>query len=393
MTISCKGCQIHDSRIEGETNTTKVVPTVHVLSLLGLGLILLVFNIQIQGAGYSPCIDFGLSLTYGESKETLEDKKNDDGDATDPTLHQLQVNNSDHCSVNYWLSEINKYETKPEDQILPDLNNDTDIGFLYVTYDINGRFDKRSEDRGRGKFDVDRNGEMDMSRKCLAKKMPQAQVHEAKLGDFSSYLDALIANHQYLGRTFYDDGINVGNQAEDRDSGESSSSSSSSKLPPFKGTFSIDSDMYAHPHSKMSMTALRRALKGVDMALVYTPVRKVVQKEGDYDLQNDGLVGGLIAQRHNVRTRLYHECVIQLLQEKGKGVRQQWAMNMALELPIASLVRVRWLPQEFHCWNQDFNTTRGWIYNEGPGVSKKQCFFMHSHNLLTKYNGMGRLCD
>ncbi|KAL7560232.1 hypothetical protein ACA910_020530 [Epithemia clementina (nom. ined.)] len=274
----------------------------------------------------------------------------------------------DPCSVQYWMAQLsspvnnNQNDTNVaasttymNDELLHDLTGE-DIGVIHISFSIGGSKDRKANDRLNGTHNRDL--EKDYSVACLKTTMPSIHYESIDLGDFASYQQALSGQHAWL-----------------------------ADHPPYAGTFVIDTDVYANPNSAVTPYLLARALKNVDFAFVYSPERQPPDAHANnrVSLQLSGLQAGLMGQRSNKRTRLFHGCVSDILRKHSKdSIRQQYAINQVLESPLAQFLRIRWLPPEYHCWSPSLTTLENFTISQGPYVQDDPCYFVHSHNLAKK---------
>ena len=280
------------------------------------------------------------------------------------------VVSEDLCSVDYWISQLSmeRYptETLRTSTAVPSSNemdtdwlsdlDESDIGVIHISFSVGGSTNRKANDRINGTHNRDM--ETDYSVSCLKKTMPTINYKPVHLGDYPSYQLALSAQHEWL-----------------------------SRQPPFAGTFVIDTDVYANPQSAVTPFLMARALKNVDLALVYSPERMAPTKEDNnrVNLQLSGLQAGLMGQRNNRRTQLFNACVSDILKKHTQGsIRQQYAINQVLESPLAQFLRIRWLPPEYHCWSPHLTTLENFTISQGPFVQEDPCYFVHSHNLARK---------
>ena len=297
------------------------------------------------------------SETYSPFNSTLVEPNVDAGTNINATVNP--------CSTQYWISELAN-----DNEMLQDLSVD-DLEMIHITFEINGMKNMPADDRKMKEHGRhDRTVEKNFSVSCLKKTLPDIRYREIQLGDFSSYQDGLSVQHSWL---------SSGSNQVHQGGGETA-----------RGTFVIDTDVYANPNSSLSAIALTRALKNVDMAFVYNPNRGKHISNERVDLQAGGLQAGLMGHRHNKRTRLFHMCVAETLRKTNYSIRQQRAINQVLESPLGQFVRVRWLPPEFHCFSS-LEHPSDFVVNNGPNVHEDPCYFIHSHRLAKK-GGLYDLC-
>jgi len=253
-------------------------------------------------------------------------------------------NNGDMCNFDYWKSSIEQ-----DDEILTDLV-DRDLGFLYFLFSQNGNLNAHKN----GKRDSDRGNEALYSTTCLEKALPTIPHKTEFLGDFADFAGGMAAISDWA----------VFNTT-------------------WKGNFIMDADIFADPKSQLSVKSLIAALSNVDIAISRNPNR---QKKA-LSLQS-----GIVAYRNTRRSKLFHQCVSQVLKTgKFGGVegitKQQPAMEAVLDSPLGQFVRVNYLEPEFHCYISKPTLRRKGgsnAFNVVAPVLKdsRQCYFRHSHGMV-----------
>jgi len=255
----------------------------------------------------------------------------------------------DMCNFDHWKSQVEQ-----DNEILTDLT-DQNLGFLYFVFSQNGNFNAHKKN---GRQDSDRSNEALYSATCLEKALPTIPYRTEFLGDFTDFAGGMAAISDWA----------VFNTT-------------------WKGNFIMDADIFANPESQLSVNSLIAALRNVDIAISRNPNRK---------RRSLSLQSGIVAYRNTKRSKLFHQCVSQVL-KTGKLfgdesveeliTRQQPAMEAVLKSPLGQFVRVNYLEPEFHCYiarptlkrkggNDAFNVTAPVLKDS------KRCYFRHSHGMI-----------
>ena len=384
---------------------------------------------------------------------------------------------TDPCSMEYWKSQLLNNDDD-DDWFLYDLE-EKDIRFVHILFSIQGSKARRAHDghlhdmtnaiksstllnktrtttttqqQGQEEEEEGQYGprprdlELYYSQMCLRKTLPTIPYETIELGDYDSYQQGLVAQHEWLA-TLHEQSLQQQQQQQQASNNNNNKSRKSDSItrPGQEGdgggtggattntataTFVLDTDVYANPTSPISPFVLAHALKNVDLALVYGPgrsyyknktknwtstsrrqprtrttwknptsTRSLMESHNDIhhptyiSLQADGVQAGVIGQRHNKRTKLFHQCVAHVLEttynhknKKYKNIRQQYALNAVLESPLSQFLRIRWLPPEFHCWtppsqNNDLSNYQLVSKQFKIVESPTPCLFVHSHKL------------